>query len=293
MTVDRPKECQRIQGYLDDFLIRELATDDYQKVLNHLNRCSHCAEELATRQRVKGLLKKAVQRDWVPLKLEEQLRQSIEQAAAPKRKAVAFGSPWLAAAAALMLAVLGVTAAWKWTRGPHRDHAGEAAYGQASLENIVKVLAIGVLDHIECALSWEFEEPIPTEEEMSREVGPAYGSLVFLVRDRAGKFRLAEAHQCEEGGRAYVHLLFRNNTQLLSLAITRKRGETFSGTVTAGSPSIQPGVFSAQVDGQQAAGFETAEHLAFVVSALTPQENSQIASELAQPVREFLSRLEG
>jgi len=85
----------------------------------------------------------------------------------------------------------------------------------------------------------------------------------------------------------------RNQNDVVSLVITRKNGAAFptdgvAAIVQAAGGPIYPAAWA----NQQVAGWETRDHLVFVVSNETKDINMQIASTLALPVRDFLARLE-
>jgi len=52
-------------------------------------------------------------------------------------------------------------------------------------------------------------------------------------------------------------------------------------------------LYSREVGAFQVTGFESREHLAFVVSAGDASSNRELASVLAHPIYEFLAKLEG
>ena len=66
---------------------------------------------------------------------------------------------------------------------------------------------------------------------MTAQLPAEYRGLVDVLKDRVpSDYRPIMAHQCRYHGRAFVHLKLKNESGLLSLAITRKDGgETFGG----------------------------------------------------------------
>jgi hypothetical protein len=85
----------------------------------------------------------------------------------------------------------------------------------------------------------------------------------------------------------------RNQNDVVSLVITRKNGEAFPTDGVAAIAQAAGGtIYPATWGNQQVAGWETRDHLIFVVSNETQDTNLQIASSLAPSVRDFLARLE-
>jgi hypothetical protein len=107
-------------------------------------------------------------------------------------------------------------------------------------------------------------------------------------------FELLTAHKCKLRGREFVHFQFQDQAKLLSLFIVRKRdGESFEieGVLPAMVESGLP-MYNASVQSFQMTGFETRDHLAYVVSNMAAKENSQIATSIAPAVKQVLKRLE-
>ncbi len=133
-----------------------------------------------------------------------------------------------------------------------------------------------------------------TPERMTRELGPEFAALVSVVKQNVpGDYRVAVAHRCSIKGRQFVHMILRDQERVLSLTLTRKNGEAFSAENIAGLlEAAGVRLRSAWLSEYEAAGFETRDHLVFIVSDLVKEENLQMAASLAPAVRDFLTRLE-
>jgi hypothetical protein len=97
-----------------------------------------------------------------------------------------------------------------------------------------------------------------------------------------------------------------NQSDEVSLVITRKNGETFPpdgavavagaaaaiGGATAVEKAAGVPIYERAWQNVQVAGLETRDYLAFVVSNSTMDDNLQIASSLGRSIRDFLSKLE-
>jgi len=113
------------------------------------------------------------------------------------------------------------------------------------------------------------------------------------VKDRVpADLQIALAHRCKYHGREFIHLAFRNDSKLVSMVISLKRdGETFTkdnlGPVLAESGIP---VYRAGVQRFELAGFESRDHLVYLISDLPGQKNAEIMTAMAPVVTEFLNR---
>ena len=100
------------------------------------------------------------------------------------------------------------------------------------------------------------------------------------------------AHQCRYHGRQFVHLAVRNDSKLLSVVISLKRdGEGFTKEnlppvlVDSGIP-----LYRSSVQRFEIAGFESRNHLVYVISDLPNQKNMEIMTALAPAVSALLNK---
>ena len=156
------------------------------------------------------------------------------------------------------------------------------------------ILTLGVGVHIHCAIESHIADGTFTPEKMALAMGPRYIGIVSLLEKTLPKdFLVPVAHQCTFDGRNYVHIIIKKQTTILSLIITRKEGQAFPlssrGHVVnvLGMPLHQAFLRNLEV-----VGFETREHLGFIVSGLDREQTYRVASDLALVVWEFLKKLE-
>ena len=102
------------------------------------------------------------------------------------------------------------------------------------------------------------------------------------------------AHQCTYKGREYIHLSLKDESNMLSLVMTRKvNGESFRAENLlpalneSGIPMYQAGVQRFQIS-----AFETSDYLVYFISDLGKQQNTDLMLALAPPVKGFLAKLE-
>jgi RNA polymerase sigma-70 factor, ECF subfamily len=133
-----------------------------------------------------------------------------------------------------------------------------------------------------------YEPPIP-EQLADEEV---LAALERIPPDFRAVVLLADVeHKCHVNQREFVHLILKNQEKILSLAVTRKGADSFARKkLVAALKSSGIPLYNGLVDRYQVAGFESRDHLVFLVSDLGEGENLRLASSLAAPVREFLTR---
>jgi hypothetical protein len=290
-----PKQCEKTRRYLDSYISSELTVETNHDVLKHLEICKECSRILQDLLLIRNRLRKAVNCEVVPAALRERVERSIRQQQTGM-KAQSW-SRWTLAAAAVLIMCMGGWGTLHLWRPSQRTRTGASL--QADLPAFItnqtaSLLKIGVGDHVHCVVEHHDDREQSTLEQMAKELGPDYYALVALVDEQLPKsYSVSVAHQCGVNGRRFVHLIFKNQQNVLSLVITRKGNEGFPvADRIAGMNPRGPGLYQGQVEGYNAVGFETKAYLAFVVSSLDKNANLQIASSLAPAVNKFLANLE-
>ena len=273
------KQCDRIRPHLDAYLSNELLVETTSEVLRHLEGCENCARELDTRTRVRDALRRAAMSQAVP----EELRQAIQRQLRETRMGFLGGSrglTWAVALAGLAVVVLGGLAAQQWMsvlRG-RRVVAG--------------VLALGVADHVQCAIKGHNYPDIANPPEVLRQkLGPQFAGVLEVVKQNLPGFEVLEAHICSVRGspRKYVHFITRGHGTILSVILTKSEGVQLpKGRAFRSGASQSINLYEAHLEGMNAAGFESKGYLGFVVSDLDPNTTLQIASALAPPLKNAL-----
>jgi hypothetical protein len=126
-------------------------------------------------------------------------------------------------------------------------------------------------------------------------MNPAYAGLIPIVRSQVpDTYRMMLAHECRYHGRKFVHLSLMDDSNMLSLVITRKTpGESFKtddmmpALVQSDIPMYQSGVQRFQVT-----AFETRDYLVYFISDLGKKQNTEMMLALAPRVKEFLAKQE-
>lgn len=282
--------CKRIRSYLDSYLNNELLVETNHEVLKHLETCAACTRTLADRMRLKDQLKRAVMQEYAPAALRERISGNVRSGRGFKLNTFTWA---IAAAAAVIVIALTIPFVFKSSHTPETLslHA-EVARGDVTGQ----LLKIGFDDHVYCAIDHKMATRQFTVEQMSERLGPEYSGLVDVLKKRMPEeYTVAIGHHCHYQGREFIHLIMRNQDRnhddVVSLIITRKNGESFPAG--AAELAVQgAGIYERAMQNFQVAGIETRDYLAFIVSNKTKDETLRIASDIVQPVRDFLKTVE-
>ena len=271
------EQCLRVRRQLDAYLSNELLVETTAEILRHLENCPGCRQALEARAKVREALRRAVERQEVP----HSLRRSILDELGKQQTANDGGSRRLSWALAFVLVlVFGALGVNHW-RNVER-----------SRQVVGSVLKIGVADHIQCAIRGHNYPDIANPPDKLREkLGPQYAGLLAIVQQKLPGFEVLEAHICSIPGspRQYIHFITRGRGTILSVILTKANGVQLPGGGSlkpASSSDVR--LYEAHVDNMNAAGFEAAGYLGFVVSDLSPAATLELASKLAPPLKDAL-----
>ena len=226
----------------------------------------------------------------VPPFLEARIRSHIRAEKLPRR-----WLPGALSATATAAALGGILIAWQL--GYLRLTVGaQEAYIASVSSHVATLMRVGLGDHIHCSVFRKYPKNPPTAEEFVEKMSPQYAGLIPIVRSEIpDTYRMTLAHQCTFHGRKFVHLSLKDDSNMMSLVITRKaEGESFStenmlpALVQSGLPMYQTGIQRFQMT-----AFETRDYLVYFISDFSKEKNTNMMLALAPQVKEFLARLEG
>ena len=287
--------CPRTSALLQGCLDPEPAANQTD-MEQHLSTCPVCAhavsEHRASHQMLRTRLRSSVLSTPAPLGLETRVRQTLDEASS--RTASRRFSGWPAMAFALS-ALIAFGVALRWHNGGLRFTPGaQDSYIAAIAPEVAPVMRIGLQQHVHCAVFQKLPSQWPTLEEMANELGPKYADLAPALSSHLPPgFRIATAHLCEYRGRYYTHLAATDGSRLISLLITvRDPREAFEGELRAVSTEAGVPLYAAGVQRFRIAGFQTRDHLVYLVSDLPAAENLATLRSLQPGVDQALRRLE-
>lgn len=278
-------DCKTIRSYMDSYMNDALLVETNHEVLKHLESCADCATELESRMRIKRVLQKAVKKDVAPDGLQYRIQREIRKAQpGPGHQ----WRSWMLAAAATLVIALGSWGVFQASK------AGDSKALELARQQDVEVLTVGLNNHVHCAVDRQFADKHFTDEEMNMKLGPEFIGLVGLVKEKVPNgFEVVVGHRCSFKKREYVHLILKNQSDLMSLVLTRRNGEAFS-KAALGNVIEAAGVrlHAERLQDYQVTGFETRDYFAFVVSNMDKQESAFMATTLAPAVRDYLAKME-
>jgi len=158
---------------------------------------------------------------------------------------------------------------------------------------IASVLALGVSDHVHCAIKGHnYPEVAYPPDQLRKKLGRQYAGLLAVVEQRLSGFQVLEAHTCTVPGspRQYVHFIARGQGTILSVILTKREGESLpAGRFLAARVPGGVNLYRAELGGFSVAGFEVPDHFGFVVSNLGQNATARLAASLAPAVWNALS----
>jgi hypothetical protein len=234
---------------------------------------------LDTRTRVRDFVRRAA----ASLTPPEELRLTIQRRLRETQPGLWGGSRelnWALALAGIVVIVLGGLVTHEWVR---------VVRGRRI---VAGVLALGVSDHVQCAIKGHnYPEVANPPEVLRQKLGPQYAGLLDVVHQNLPGFEILEAHICSIPGssRKYVHFITRGRGTILSVILTKNDGAKLPGggefrSAAAGHVSL----YQAHQQGMNVAGFESRGYLGFVVSDLDTNTTLQIADQLVPPLNAAL-----
>ena len=274
-----------IHGLADTFLDNELGCDESVAFTSHLADCAELAHMVAGRKAMRDRLRAAAKSTHISPGLETRIKARIRE------ERVSRWNVWpvLALAAAVLLA-LGIN--FSWRNGNLRfTPASQQAYIDSLRPGLSPVMQVGLQQHVHCAVYRKLTSPYPTLEEMAQALGPGEGELVAAMQAHIpANYRVAMAHRCDFHGREYVHLIATDGSHRISLLVTnRAQGEAFENDLKAVATESEMSLYTSSAQRFEISGFETRDHLIYLVSDLDPARNfsafTAMVPEIARTIR--------
>ncbi|MDE3196349.1 MAG: zf-HC2 domain-containing protein [Acidobacteriota bacterium] len=256
--------CPEIRDRIDAWLDREVSPIEADLIARHVETCAPCAQLAAGRRDLRKKMRAAFRDvESVDPHLKARLRARI----ADSRET---GTRWRYLAIAAMV-LLGAAIYGTW-RGP-----GD-------------VMEVGLRQHVHCAINRTYPAAAPAVAEMTDRLGAEYAGLLPVVEQNVPKeYRVVMAHRCTFKDRAYIHVIARDGSNLISLLITRRdAGEAFENDVRAVAREADSDLYSARSNRLSVAGFETSEYLVYLVSNMDESRNLRVFQAMMPGVKTVL-----
>lgn len=185
-------DCQQIRQLLDAYLDGELTVESNHAVIHHTETCRACAGEMARRERTRSLLSERLRVAEDTSSIQERITQAIDR---DQRFWARFAGYGAAAALVLAIVVMGV---WPWRQ------IDLAAFDD-TIEN-----------HVVCAKALPQSRTYDSGR-IARRVGAGLLDVVKEMPRTYGSYALIDAHMCPYHGRNYLHIVYRDGHQPLSI----------------------------------------------------------------------------
>ncbi|MBL8113176.1 MAG: zf-HC2 domain-containing protein, partial [Acidobacteria bacterium] len=217
----------RVLRVLDSYLSNELTVESNHEILEHLERCSACREELAARERLRRSVRRLAALEPGPAEgLEERLRRRLRET--PVSRGRVRLPIVLLAAAALLATGIGIS---RFRTSRPAISPGVAFAARADV-------VVAVATQLKCTLSHHWAGPTPSREELVERAGPEYESALLEMTRALPGFRVVEAHRCGSAG-SVLHFVLRSEEDetphgLVSVLVTKDGGQFPAGTLATG-----------------------------------------------------------
>ena len=282
-------KCAAAMRSLDALLDGELSETVAGTVRNHLSACPTCSEELQLRRSMRHRLRAAVASEQPSPYLGTRVLAQVRAQSQRPRWLQRSGA--VSAIAAAVLVTFGAVIAYQLG---HLRFTVESqnAYISSLVRRVGYVMGAGLSDHVHCSVFREFQKDPPSLDTLHQQIGSEYKQLVDVVSSKMPDgFRIFIAHECGYMGRRFIHIALRNESKLISVVLAKKKpGESFQASNLL--PVISQGgldVYGASVQRFEIAGFETAGHLAYVVSDVSQKQTRELMLALAPGIRDVLA----
>jgi hypothetical protein len=291
-------DCRSFKDLLDSYLSQELTIETNHAILRHAEQCRGCRIELAARRRVRETLRRACLQEQLSNEERARLRASLRAALESETSQKTTTGGWNEvlsrffrfhpalpiAATVLLLLSAGAVILYLSDRSEHSPQIAELS---------VALFDESAGDHQKCATNFIHASGATSMPESVKKTDPAYVALERFAEPGAQGLQLRAAHVCGFEGRRFAHLVYKRESQLLSLLVTERNGPALKIGKVPVDDGSRHGLQRATRNGHALGAYQTARHIVLVVSDLPERENDILAKRLAGPVIEHLRRVEG
>ena len=289
--------CKEFGEIADSYLSNELLVETNHEVIRHLEGCADCRSLLADRRAFRDRLKQAIadaRESHIDTAFAAKLRESLRAKAQPKPMFAGFRLA-LAAAAVLLLAIIGVVTFRSWS-DPVIESAVNSAVPvpTADVPERLSVVPIALKtasaeafgDHRNCALSHNLKERPISLEKAAKTVDDVNRDFDKSVMDAlkekfGGNVELIKAHYCVFNGRHFAHAVVSLRKRTISVLMTKLSAEDVS--------SHEPSACGSDGD-LSSACFSAGGYGVFVVSDAGEAEAITVAGSLSGAIGVHIAR---
>ncbi len=284
--------CTGFKEVADSYLANELLVETNHEILQHLENCSNCRNELSTlrnfREKLRAAVKNAPDSQINPAfvtRLRANLRDEANRGSESVWASLFGLRPMVWAFGAILALGVGFgvvqiirqnqTAPVARVNPNQTPQANNVVIDNPQFQNaaFVEERKDAIEDHKVCALQHGAnEKPLDLNEAAKKfsELDKKFGfDILEPIRESCGNdVKVLIAHSCEANNRTFVHLVLQYHQKIVSVSVA-KREE--SDGVSTSAISCQ------RVDGFQTSCFQTSKHSIFVISEMDENENLKFA----------------
>jgi hypothetical protein len=226
--------CAKVRRRLDSYLAGELSVDLTHEILEHLDRCAECSEELKAREDLRGAVRRIAALAPEPrADFEAEVRTRLAREPAPAAGTVTT----------LLLAASLVAAAGAGTLFILSRTAGSPATNLAAARD-ARAFLFAALNHKNCTLRYAGWASAPAAADPGEKLDPGLKAAAAQAAGRLPGYEAVSAHECNHAGEKVFHFIYRkagsnSRDDLVSVIATRPgsplaAGVTFAGIVSGG-----------------------------------------------------------
>lgn len=293
--------CKDFKEIADSYLSNELLVETNHEVLQHLENCANCRQELGARRELRDVLRVAIKssaNSRINPFFAKKLTNNLRESAFGKQKSWSFTSAKTILAGAFALLILAFGFGLFWQKMPTQTahlNPNEANKSNINMSNeslnvqqatFIEARKDAIDDHKNCALKHNLKEnPISLEkaaELYGAENKNLDSTVIESLRQVFGdKVKLIEAHYCVINGRQFAHVIIEFEKKVVSVLMTKhENGEEVNDTDAISCQSS---------NGLQIACFESGNYRLFVVSDLSETENLLVARTISPSLKKHIS----
>ncbi len=289
-------DCREFKAIVDSYISDELLVETNHEVLQHLEKCANCRNEMSRRRDLRLQLTNAVrmnsdsmidpafQSRTVATLRERALHPGFLERYLDGSLATRYA---VGIAAAVTIAVTGIFFLAPTTNILTNSNIDLANAVRASWTELA---AHAAGDHENCAVNYRLKEAPITLDEAATKFGAYNKDLDKVVMKAFGseqggpvsqETKFLESHSCVYQGRRYAHVVVTHRGKMVSFLVT-------DTDLPAGAKDIQTDIIDTAVN---AAGFLAGHQAVFVVSQLTEGENESLARVVAPAIRGHVEKM--
>lgn len=288
-------DCRNFKEVLDSYLSDELSVETNHALMNHAEHCIGCRNEMSARLNLRQVLRESVKATTASPDFHNRLRERLRAEAGiaasvnePEPVGESFIAKWFSwfsmpqfalAAAAVLLVMVCSFYLFSNSNSVLAAELSPALFQQAAG------------DHDHCAAFWRNltqgeSDPVRNIENFD----PSLEDLGKISAHKSLGLHFHYAHVCHEKGRAFVHLVYSRNGELISLLVTLRNAEAMKDGVVPNDDGVKAGLQrELNLMGKyNVTAAQTSKHVVLLVSSLDEQTQQNFMKQLAQPISNLL-----